>query len=114
MRTRLGKFRFHEDMTNAAFDCDSAVLTNDLDDAARRAQVKDYARMRMRLQHIRHKPGEQQIATNRRAEFIEHDAAIRVAIETETCVKLAASKHRLQFVEIRFHQRIRLMHELAA
>ncbi len=47
--------------------------------------------MRMRLQHIRHKPREQQIATNRCAEFIKHDAAIRVAIETETCVKLAAA-----------------------
>ena len=110
---RFGEHRLHENMADSAFDGLAAVLADDLGNAARTAQVVDHRRARLLRERVLHEPREQQVAADRRALLIEHNAAVGVAVEAEARVKLSRRHDLLQLAQVRLDERVGLMHELA-
>ena len=100
-------------MADSAFDGLAAVLADDLGNAARTAQVVDHRRARLLRERVLHEPREQQVAADRRALLIEHNAAVGVAVEAEARVKLSRRHDLLQLAQVRLDERVGLMHELA-
>jgi hypothetical protein len=82
-------------VTDARFDGHTAMLAHDFRHASRTPQVVHHCSPWLLRKEILQHPREQQVAANRRASLIKHDATIRIAIEAEACIKSAAREYRL-------------------
>ena len=100
-------------MADLALDGHAAVLADDLRDAARAAQVEHHRGAGRALERVGDQPAEQQVAADRSALLVEHDAAVGVAVEAETSVETALRHHGLEIAQVGGDERIRLVHELA-
>jgi hypothetical protein len=80
-------------MADLALDGHAAVLADDLRDAARAAQVEHHRGAGRALERVGDQPAEQQVAADRSALLVEHDAAVGVAVEAETSVETALRHH---------------------
>ena len=105
--------RLHEDVADPLLDGAAAGLLDRLAHGSARSQVVHDCRAGLLREESRHEPRQHQIARHGLAAFVDHHAAVRVAIEAEADRRLAGDDRLARLRQVRLDERIRFVGELA-